>query len=121
MPTSEEKKRDAFLKKLASIGSGDPATLNKKVAKMIATAGYVQYLGYVSHAGIQKNSAGIENYFVSFMDTGYNGASCSGGWPDWAFPIARECVLHGKKLWMIADGSPCGHNLIAVAIYHESV
>lgn len=109
---------DAFFKQMNAIGSFDPATFDELLEKLVKAAGYTLYVGHVYHAGIQFNSSG-QNYFVSFIAD--NGVSCSGGWPNWAYPVARDAVLHGKKLQLVADGTPCGQNLLWVANHHEPV
>lgn len=118
MSSDTDTKRDAFLAKFNSIGSFDPADFDNQLEKLVTAAGYVLYIGHVYHAGIQV-VASAQNYFVSFIAD--SGPSRSGGWPDWAYPVAREAVLHGKKVQLVADGPPSGDNLIWVANHHESV
>ncbi len=76
-------KRDAFLAEFNSIGNFDPADFDDQLKRFVIARGYVLYIGHVYHAGIQV-VASVPNYFVSFIAD--NGASCSGGWPDWAYP-----------------------------------
>jgi hypothetical protein len=38
-------------------------------------------------------------------------------WPEWAFEIARDALLHNIKVWVIANGDPFGSNLTTVLLY----
>jgi hypothetical protein len=52
---------------------------------------------------------------VQFNDTSSN-TGYSSAWPQWAFELAKDALLAGKDVWVIANGDPFGSNLLDVLI-----
>lgn len=65
-------------------------------------------IGTIAFAG--QRSTGT--YAVQFNQQGGNGYSST--WPEWAFELAKEALLHGKRVWVGSNGSPFGSNLTFV-------
>ena len=68
------------------------------------------YIGRIAYAGQTASGA----YSVQFNVD--NGSGYISSWPQWAFELAKTSLLHGKKVWVIANGDPFGTNLIQVLI-----
>jgi hypothetical protein len=47
----------------------------------------------------------------------HNAGGFASTWPEWAFGIARDSLLYGKKVWVLANGDPFGSNLVNVLLY----
>jgi hypothetical protein len=46
-----------------------------------------------------------------------NAGGYASTWPEWAFEIAKDALLTGKKIWVLANGDPFGSNLVNVLLY----
>lgn len=68
-------------------------------------------IGRIVLAG--RTSSG--NTWVQFNADGGSGYAST--WPEWAFDLAKDALLYGKKVWVISDGSPFGSNLSQVLLY----
>ncbi len=42
-------------------------------------------------------------------------------WPAWAYELALQSFLTGKKLMVVSDGIPMGENLIQVTILQQDI
>lgn len=66
---------------------------------------YVVFAGYANHLmefQVQINS--IDNH-------GY-----ASDWPEWAYLIAKEALLHNKRIWVIFKDIPYGRNISHVLL-----
>jgi hypothetical protein len=45
------------------------------------------------------------------------GGGYASAWPEWAYEIARDAMLHTVKVWVLSDGDPFGSNLSLVLLY----
>ena len=79
------------------------------IVKALDTMAIDSYIGTVAFAG--QNSTGAYQVQFNTSTTGY-----SSSWPQWAFDQAKSALLSGKQLWVIANGSPFGSNLLTVLI-----
>lgn len=87
----------------------------QQVAGLLAPALINSYVGNVAFAG-QTSSGSFQVQFNADGGSGYSSA-----WPQWAFNQAQSALLGNKKLWVIANGSPFGSNLLTVLILSTSV
>jgi hypothetical protein len=74
-------------------------------------------LALASHIGrvVLAGSSSSGSNWVQFNVDGGGGYASS--WPQWAFSIARDALLHNTKVWVIANGDPFGSNLTQVLLY----
>lgn len=108
------KKVESVLEQVRTFGVSDEEHL-RQLAAPIAAAGMESFVGRVAFAG-QRSSG---SYSVQFNADG--GSGYSSQWPEWAFNQAQVALLHGKKLWVISNGSPFGNNLLTVLVLSTSV
>jgi hypothetical protein len=94
-----------------TIQDPNPARLQQRLASAAAPLGISVYVGTIAFAG--QDSSG--NYQVQFNDTSSN-TGYSSTWPQWAFELAKDALLAGKDVWVIANGNPFGFNLLDVFI-----
>ena len=92
--------------KVMDLGAGPKF---QQLANTFTNLAVDSYIGTVAFAG--ENSAGIFQVQFNTGNTGY-----SSSWPQWAFELAKSALLSGKQLWVIANGSPFGSNLMTVLI-----
>ena len=88
-----------------------PARLQQRLTAAAAPLGFSVYVGTIALVG--QDSSG--NYQVQFNDTSAN-TGYSSTWPQWAFELAKDALLGGKGVWVIANGDPFGSNLLDVFI-----
>lgn len=69
--------------------------------------------GWINHAGRVADGT----YHVEFD---IRGEGYSSRWPQWAYEVALQAVIHNKKIWVISDGVPFGQNLFQVIMLAES-
>jgi hypothetical protein len=94
-----------------TIQDPNPVRLQQRLATAAAPLGISVYTGTIAFAG--QDSSGI--YQVQFNDTNSN-TGYSSAWPQWAFELAKDALLAGKEVWVIANGDPFGTNLLDVFI-----
>lgn len=94
-----------------SIQDPNPARLQQRLNAAAAPLGFSVYVGTIAFAG--QDSSG--DYLVQFNDTSSN-TGYSSAWPQWAFELAKDALLAGKDVWVIANGDPFGSNLLDVLI-----
>ena len=94
-----------------TIQDPNPARLQQRLAAAAAPLGFSVSIGTIAFAG--QDSSG--NYQVQFNDTNTN-TGYSSTWPQWAFELAKDALLTGKNVWVIANGDPFGPNLLDVLI-----
>jgi hypothetical protein len=83
----------------------------QQVAGLLSPLATNSYIGKVAFAG-QTSSGSFQVQFNADGGSGY-----SSTWPEWAFNQAKSALLDDKKLWVIANGSPFGSNLLMVLIF----
>lgn len=83
----------------------------KHLDQLVTALGSKGYFGKVAFAG--QTSSG--SYNVQFNVDNAGGYSST--WPQWAFELAKLSLLHGKKLYVIANGDPFGSNLVQVLLF----
>jgi hypothetical protein len=81
------------------------------LAAAAAAAGFTSLIGTIVLAG-RYASGSTWVQFNADSDGGYASA-----WPEWAFGIAEEALLAGKKVWVLSNGDPFGSNLTSVLLY----
>jgi len=92
-----------------------PKRLQAKQMEALASQGIGAKVGVIQFAGRVKDGT----YGVQFNADG-NGWSSR--WPEWAYEVAREALLHNKRVWVIYEGDmPFGPNLLQVLIFPYSV
>lgn len=73
----------------------------------VAAAGFQSTTGTIAFAGQRATGT----FAVQFNDS--NGGFSS-TWPQWAFELAKDALLHGKRVWVGSNGQPFGGNLVFV-------
>jgi hypothetical protein len=86
-----------------------PGAINDQLAELAAQAGFQATVGTVAFAGEYATGA----FAVQFNNQ--NGGFSS-VWPQWAFELAKDALLGGKRLWVASNGDPFGSNLVFVLI-----
>ena len=87
----------------------------QQIAGLLAADAVSSFIGKVAFAGQTSSGA----FQVQFNADG--GSGFSSAWPEWAFDQAKSALLSDKKLWVIANGSPFGTNLLTVLILSTAV
>ena len=83
----------------------------EKREKLAKELGFESYVGSILMVS-RGRTANIDNQVqFNMSDNGW-----SSSWPDWAYHIACDAFLHGKKAWIVSDGVPFGANLVVVAL-----
>jgi hypothetical protein len=85
--------------------------LRESIAAKVAQLGVTSYNGTVALVG--QDSAGAFQVTYALA----NGGTFFSRWPQWAYEHAKLAKLHGKELWVIANGQPLGPNLLVVTIF----
>lgn len=91
------------------VTGGDLASPPSQLADLVTQAGFQATTGTIAFAG-QYASGG---YAVQYNDQ--NGGFSS-TWPQWAFELARDALIGGKRVWVASNGDPFGSNLVFVLI-----
>lgn len=86
------------------------APYSQQFRDLIGALGVSSYVCNVAFAG--QASSGSFHVQVNVV----NGGGFSSTWPQWAFDQARSALLHGKRLWVIANGDPFGSNVLQALI-----
>lgn len=94
-----------------TIQDPNPVRLQQRLTDAAASLGLFASVGTIAFAG--QDSSG--NYQVQFNDTRSN-TGYSSAWPQWAFELAKDALLAGKDVWVIANEYPFGPNLLDVLI-----
>lgn len=72
------------------------------------------YTGWVNSISAFDTSTSVQ-----FCPNAYT--SYTSPWPAWAYDLAFQSLLAGKKLMVACDGSPMGDNLIEVVLLKKNV
>ncbi len=72
------------------------------------------YFGKIEHAG--RAVDGSQHVCFTTTETRWTVR-----WPDWAFTVAHQALLHRRRLFVMSDGQPYGPNLLEVHILEEEV
>jgi hypothetical protein len=80
-----------------------------QLAELVAQAGFQATTGTIAFAG--RYASG--DFAVQYNDQ--NGGFSS-AWPAWAFELAKDALLGGKRVWVASNGDPFGSNLVFVMI-----
>ena len=115
MKLTTKKKRALFLEKWNACrvkGSSFEAqvkqlTKEAKLMDLTVKTGWMTMVGGFEEAN-----------FVQFNVPTYAWAS---SWPQWAYDLALQALLHNKKLLVLSDGEPLGDNLIQVGILWKDI
>jgi len=74
------------------------------------------HVGSVSYAG--RNKAGV--FQVQFDESSTQGWISE--WPDWAYQLALDALLHGKKLFIAFEGDrPTPSSMVSAYVFYYSV
>lgn len=78
-------------------------------SRKLKEAKHESLVGSIVQAGCMAN----ETFYVQFN----SGGGWASAWPEWAYAIARDALLHGKLVRVIYQGAaPYGDNLVAVLL-----
>lgn len=86
----------------------------RELTKIVEELNLQSNKGWINHAGRVADGT----YHVEFD---IRGEGYSSRWPQWAYEVALQAVIHKKKVWVISDGVPYGQNLFQVIMLAESV
>ena len=90
--------------------TGDGKKLVEQMQAQLSAAGIESLVGIIAHVGTCKDGT----FQVQFNADGHGYSS---RWPEWAYVSAKEALAHGKKIWVIYDGSgPFGRNLLQTLV-----
>jgi hypothetical protein len=127
-PSSDERsKRDAVMageSELADLTARFEQAAAQLTAQEVAGQGIAQQLlDIAAQLGVQpffgtitimgRMSSGKSA--VTFLDSSSN-LSWGSEWPQWAYELARDALLGGKRVLVVSNGDPSGPNLIAVLL-----
>jgi hypothetical protein len=90
------------------VDRADPASHEFPSAKVAARLGLTVTVGRIGSIGRYSDGSGSVEFYVS------GGSGYGSAWPEWAFDLARDALLHGKQVRVIARGDPYGENLVQV-------
>jgi hypothetical protein len=74
-----------------------------------------EYICRVTFVG--QDSTGTRNVTFEWANGGNMG---SDGWPEWAWLIAKDALLFGKKVVIVASGPPASDNFSYISLMSES-
>jgi len=90
------------------VDRADPASHEYPSARVAARLGLTVMVGRIGSIGRYSDGSGSVEFYVS------GGSGYGSAWPEWAFDLARDALLHDKKVRVIAKGDPYGDNLVQV-------
>ena len=97
------------LDKLTNAGEPWSEQNVRGAAGKLALDFYAGSIGWVGDNGA--------NFSAQFAYAGEPGLS--GAWPEWAYKIARDALLHKRKIWVIASGPPVDMNIVWAVVTNE--
>ena len=83
--------------------------VSPQLTELVTAAGFQASTGTIAFAGQYATG----DYAVQYNDQ--NGGFSS-SWPQWAFELAKQAVLGGRRVWVASNGDPFGSNLVFVMI-----
>jgi hypothetical protein len=86
--------------------------LQRQLGELAAAGGIGLFFGTIAFAGRTYNG----DYNVQFNDENSN-VGYSSVWPEWAFAMARDALMGGKKVLVLAIGDPYGNNLVQILVF----
>lgn len=89
------------------VPGGELAGVPRELLDAVVAAGFQSTTGTIAFAGQQATGS----YSVQYNDQ--NGGFSS-AWPQWAYELAKDALLAGKRVWVASNGSPFGSNLVFV-------
>jgi hypothetical protein len=92
------------------VASTDVFGVPQELATAVQAAGFESLIGTIAFAGQNSNGSFSVQFNVQ------NGGGFSSAWPQWAFSLAKDALLTGKRLWVGSNGDPFGSNLVFVLI-----
>ena len=92
------------------VSSAELLGVPREIADAVTQAGFQATTGTIAFAG--RYATG--EFAVQYNDQ--NGGYSS-VWPQWAFELAKDALLGGKRVWVASNGDPFGPNLIFVMIF----
>jgi hypothetical protein len=90
------------------VDRADPGSHEFPSARVAAKLGLTLTVGRIGSIGRYSDGSGSVEFYVS------GGSGYGSAWPEWAFDLARDALLHGKQVRVIATGDPYGDNLVQV-------
>ncbi|HEY6839260.1 MAG TPA: hypothetical protein VI389_10990 [Geobacteraceae bacterium] len=85
----------------------------RELSRLVEELNLKSNKGWINHAG--RVADGTFQVEFDIHSDGY-----SSRWPQWAYEVALQAVIHNKKVWVISDGIPYGQNLLQVIMLAES-
>ena len=92
------------------VSSAELLGVPREIADVVMQAGFQATTGTIAFAG--RHATG--DFAVQYNDQ--NGG-WSSAWPQWAFELAKDALLGGKRVWVASNGDPFGTNLVFVMIF----
>jgi hypothetical protein len=92
------------------VSAGDLSLVPSELIEAAAAAGFQATVGTIAFAG--QYASGSYNVQYNNSDGGF-----SSEWPQWAFELAKDALLGGKRVWVASNGDPFGFNLVFVLIF----
>ena len=83
--------------------------LPQQLNDLAEAAGFQATTGTIAFAG--RYASG--DYAVQYNNSA---GGFSSAWPQWAFDLAKDALLGGKRVWVASNGDPFGSNLVFVLI-----
>jgi hypothetical protein len=90
------------------VDRADPGSHEFPSARVAARLGLTVTVGRIGSVGRYSDGSGSVEFYVS------GGSGYGSEWPEWAFELARDALLHDKQVRVIATGDPYGGNLVQV-------
>jgi hypothetical protein len=87
-----------------------PSALAASLDDRLSALALQSYMGRPAFVGRNASGGATVQFNVD------SGSGYSSSWPAWAFEIANTALVTGKRMWVIADGSPFGSNLVSVMV-----
>jgi hypothetical protein len=90
------------------VDRAEPGAHEFPSARAAARFGLTVAVGRIGSIGRYADGSGSVEFYVS------GGSGYGSEWPEWAFDLARDALLHSKQGRVIAKGDPYGENLVQV-------
>jgi hypothetical protein len=87
--------------------SDELAGVSRRLVEAVGAAGLQATTGTIAFAG--QYATGSYNVQYNNQNGGF-----SSTWPQWAFELAKEALVSGKRVWVASNGDPFGSNLVFV-------
>jgi hypothetical protein len=109
----QQEMAERLLRSVGDVALPDAAAVDRDhpLAAAAQAAALSSAIGRIVLAGVYSTG----DTWVQFNADG--GSGYASAWPAWAFGIAKDALLSGKKVWVLSNGDPFGSNLVTVLLY----